>query len=66
VRGQGRATVDATQGAEVLRGLIARYVGSKDLEFTRWLLSRCEQEVAIIIEPMRIATWDYTKRMAGI
>jgi nitroimidazol reductase NimA-like FMN-containing flavoprotein (pyridoxamine 5'-phosphate oxidase superfamily) len=66
VRGQGRASVEATQGAEILRGLVARYIGSKDSELARWLFSRSDQEVAIRIEPVRIVTWDYRKRMTGL
>jgi hypothetical protein len=65
VRGQARATLEATQGADILRGLIARYLGSKDPELARWLLSRSDQEVAIRIEPVRISTWDYSQRMTG-
>jgi nitroimidazol reductase NimA-like FMN-containing flavoprotein (pyridoxamine 5'-phosphate oxidase superfamily) len=65
VRGQGRATLEATQGAEILRGLVARYLKSKDSELARWLFSRSDQEVAIRIEPVRIASWDYSKRMTG-
>jgi nitroimidazol reductase NimA-like FMN-containing flavoprotein (pyridoxamine 5'-phosphate oxidase superfamily) len=65
VRGQGRATLEATQGADILRGLVARYLGSEDSELAGWLFSRSEQEVAIRIEPMRISSWDYSKRMTG-
>jgi len=63
VRGQGRATIDTDRGAEILRALLARYFGSEDSELARWLLSRSESEVAIKIDPIRISSWDYTKRM---
>jgi nitroimidazol reductase NimA-like FMN-containing flavoprotein (pyridoxamine 5'-phosphate oxidase superfamily) len=65
VRGQGRATTDAARGVEILRALLARYFGSEDSELARRLLSRGDREVAIRIEPIRISTWDYTKRMTG-
>lgn len=66
VRGQGRATIDAVRGVEILRGLVARYFGSEDSGLARWLLSRGDQEVAIRIEPLRISSWDFRKRMTGL
>jgi hypothetical protein len=66
VRGQGRATIEAARGVEILRALIVRYFGSEDSELARWLLSRSDAEVAIRIEPIRIASWDYRKRMTGL
>lgn len=51
---------------EVLRALIARYYGSEDSELARWLLSRSDAEVAIRIEPIRMSSWDYRKRMTKL
>lgn len=65
-RGQGTARLDAGAGEEVLRALIARYLGDDTSELARWLLTRVDREVAIEIVPTRLTTWDYTRRMRGI
>lgn len=66
VRGQGTARIDTTAGGEVLRALIARYLGDETSELARWLLSRVDREVAIEIVPARLTSWDFTRRMRGI
>ncbi len=63
VRGQGVATLHPDRGAEVLRGLVDRYLDDPDSEFARWLLARADQETAIAIEPRTLVSWDYTERM---
>jgi nitroimidazol reductase NimA-like FMN-containing flavoprotein (pyridoxamine 5'-phosphate oxidase superfamily) len=65
VRGQGRATLLRADAADVLRRLARRYLGGDSSEFARWLLSRRVPEVAIRIEPVRIASWDFSARMRG-
>jgi hypothetical protein len=65
VRGRGRAVVDRQHGREILHELIERYLGSQSSSLARWLLGRAEQEVAIRIANLRVASWDYTKRMTG-
>jgi hypothetical protein len=64
VRGRGRAGLVPERGEEILRALVARYLGGEDGPLARWLLSRAEREVAIRIEPDRLASWDYRERMA--
>lgn len=66
VRGQGTARLDDGAGEEVLRALIARYLGDDTSELARWLLTRVDREVAIEIAPTRLTSWDYTRRMRGI
>jgi len=65
VRGQGRAHIDPERGPDVLRALIARYLGGDESEFAQWLLARARDEVAIRIEPTRLRSWDFGRRMTG-
>ncbi|MBN1247191.1 MAG: pyridoxamine 5'-phosphate oxidase family protein [Anaerolineae bacterium] len=64
VRGQGRADIDDTSGAEVLARLLERYVGDLDTPLARQLLRRSDSEVAIVIRPLQVFAWDFTDRMA--
>jgi len=64
VRGQARAHIVPAAGAEVLRQLIHRYLGGEESDFARWLLSRTADEVAIRLDPVRLRSWDFTRRMA--
>lgn len=64
VRGQGRAEIDETSGAEVLERLLERYVGDLDAPLARQLLRRSDSEVAIVIKPLQVFAWDFTDRMA--
>lgn len=66
VRGQGRAALDAARGADVLRRLLLRYVGDLEAPLSRRLLAQSATEVALIIEPLRVFTWDYSARMQGV
>ena len=63
VRGQGRATLDAANGGDVLQNLVDRYLGDRDTEFARWLLGRADKEVAIVIRPDWVTSWDFSSRM---
>ena len=63
VRGRARARIDREGGAEVLRRLALRYLGSDATPFARWLLSRPEPEVAIALEIEQLTHWDFSKRM---
>ena len=65
VRGWGLATVDAEKGPEILKRLLVRYLGGCDNPLSERLLSRSDSEVALIIEPVRLFTWNYTERMRG-
>ncbi len=63
VRGQGRARIDYDLGAETLRQLLERYLGGLDNPLAERLLSRSRTEVAIIIKPVNLYTWNYSERM---
>lgn len=63
VRGRGSATLYRTRGAEVLGALLDRYQGGRDTKLARWLLARAASEVAIRIEPLALASWDFSARM---
>lgn len=63
VRGQGLATLHDDRGEPTLRELIARYLSDPSSEFSRWLLARSANEVAIAIEPQSLVSWDYRSRM---
>lgn len=63
VRGQAQARLDPVQGGQWLGRLVDRYLGSRDSSLARWLLSRAEDEVAIVLEPEWITAWDYRRRM---
>lgn len=63
VRGRGLATIDEGRGAEVLGLLLDRYQGGRETKLARWLLARAASEVAIRIEPIALASWDFSARM---
>jgi hypothetical protein len=43
--------------------LLVRYLGSSENPLSEQLLSRSRSEVAIIIRPVNLYTWDFTERM---
>ena len=63
VRGQGRATVSKADGAKTLRRLINRYVEDQETGFAHWLETRSANEVALVIEPDWLTSWDFSARM---
>ena len=63
VRGTGRVVLDDSRGEEILRTLIARYLGDDSSRLARFLLSRVASEVALCIEPQSLVSWDYQERM---
>ena len=63
VRGKALARLDDSRGEEILRLLIARYLGESESRLSSWLLARVESETAIAIEPQSLLSWDYTGRM---
>jgi len=66
IRGQARARIDETRGAEILEKLLVRYLGNTESNLASSLLANSDTEIAIILEPMRIFTWDFTDRMAEV
>ena len=63
VRGRGIVTLDNSQGGAVLKRLLKRYLGDLDNPLAQKLLLRHQSEVAIIIKPLNLFSWNYTRRM---
>lgn len=64
VRGQGRVTISRADGPRTLERLMARYLPDQESQFARWLRSRSASEVALVIEPEWLTSWDFSGRMA--
>jgi len=65
VRGQGIAQIDQSRGKEMLQILLNRYGIGTSSPLGKILLAKSNDEVAIEIQPARIFSWDYTRRMRG-
>lgn len=65
VRGQSLAAIDNERGMEILERLLVRYTGNLDNSLAKNLLTRSIPEVAIRLDPQRIYTWNFSKRMTG-
>jgi hypothetical protein len=63
VRGQAIASIDEKIGASILEQLLVRYLGGIDNTLARKLLAKRENEVAIVLKPVNIFTWDFSRRM---
>jgi hypothetical protein len=63
VRGTGHAIVIPEAASTVLPRLIDRYLGHESTTLADWLMSRLDREVAIRIDRLAVATWDYSARM---
>ncbi len=66
VRGRAIAEVVDDAGGPVLKALLARYLGERDAHESRlasYLLERADDEVALRIKPIALASWDFTQRM---
>lgn len=66
VRGQGVATIEKALGVEILRELLVRYLGSTETPLGQRLLAQSQNEVAIVIKPVNVFTWNYTSRMQEV
>jgi nitroimidazol reductase NimA-like FMN-containing flavoprotein (pyridoxamine 5'-phosphate oxidase superfamily) len=65
VRGRAVAELLPEAGEARLGELLDRYLGGRDSELARWLLSRADGEIAIRLRPRWITAWDFTPRMGG-
>jgi hypothetical protein len=50
-------------GPVILKRLLQRYLGSTQNRLAEKLLASSETEVAIVLNPTKIFTWNYTDRM---
>ncbi len=66
VRGQAIASIDENIGVEILEQLLVRYLGGMDSALGRNLLAKSDDEVAIILKPVKIYTWDFSSRMQDV
>ena len=66
VRGQARARIDHDLGGEILEQLLIRYLEGTDNALATKLLAKRENEVAIVLEPVRIFIWNYSDRMVDL
>ena len=66
VRGQAVASIDQTLGLEILNKLLQRYLGGTDSSLAQKLLANAEHEVAIVLEPVQVFTWNFSKRMQDL
>ena len=66
IRGQGQVSMELLGDDPALEQLLGRYIGNLESSFSRWLLSRREDEYLIVIKPHRLFSWDYRQRMAEV
>jgi hypothetical protein len=65
VRGQATARIDRSLGPGILKSLLTRYLGSTENPLARDLLKKSSTEVASILTPRNLFSWDFTERMRG-
>lgn len=66
IRGQAKGWIDEKIGVEVLEKLLLRYLRGTNNDLAKTLLANSESEVAIVLEPVRIYSWDFSDRMEAI
>ena len=66
VRGQAIAKIDDKIGAKILEQLLARYLGGTDNALAQSLQAKSENEVAIVLKPITVFTWDFSGRMHDV
>ena len=65
VRGQATASIIESDGARILDTLVTKYLKESDSKFAKWLTSRKTNEVAIQLDLVSMATWDFSGRMVN-
>ena len=66
IRGQAKAEIDDSLGIEILERLLVRYLGGTESTLAKKLLANSDMEVAIVLDPVRVFTWDFSDRMVDI
>ena len=66
VRGQAIASIDEDIGGKILEKLLERYLGGMDNPLARTLLAKSDTEVALVLKPKQVYTWDFTSRMSSL
>ena len=62
-RGKGIATIRKDGADNVLEILIKKYISKENSELENFLRKNIHNEVLIEINPVKLITWDYSKRM---
>lgn len=65
-RGTGHVKIIESQGPQVLKILMKKYLENKESTLSKYLKGNLESEVALEISPKNIFNYDYSKRMKGI
>ena len=65
ISGQGDARVVTGDPKALLHTLTDRFLEGRDPKLKAWLLSRSATEAIIEVEPERITSWDFRKRMSA-
>jgi nitroimidazol reductase NimA-like FMN-containing flavoprotein (pyridoxamine 5'-phosphate oxidase superfamily) len=65
VRGRATASIIESDGARILDTLVTKYLKESDSKFAKWLTSRKANEVAIQLDLVSMATWDFSGRMVN-
>ena len=65
LRGHGEAEIRADIGHEILEQVLLRYTGGLNHALASRLRAKSANEVAIVITPRVVFTWNYTDRMAS-
>jgi len=63
IRGRAEAVIVPALGEEILKKLLMRYLGSLEVPLAQKLLKDADTEVAIMLKPITLASWDFSKRM---
>ena len=50
----------------VLEKLLYRYLGNLENDLSKKLLAKSDKEVAIVLEPRSLYSWDFSKRMKNV
>ena len=64
--GQAIANIDEKIGVEVLEQLLQHYLGGTNNVLAKNLLAKGDNEVAIVLEPIKIFVWDFSNRMQDV
>ncbi len=63
IRGRAVAEIDQQRGAEILDLALTRYLGGITSPLANRLRAKVATEVAIVLKPTVIYSWDFTERM---
>jgi len=66
IRGRAKARIDKSLGPEILEKLLVRYLGDIHNSLAKKLLAKRETEVAIVLEPSQVFSWDFSGRMSNL